>query len=74
MTLAELFTEIGDENLEFQMLAQSFKSAHVGTKDGTITFYTGKEKVHDMMNAPPKFTCFIVWVPTDKLNEVTGDL
>jgi hypothetical protein len=67
MSLSELLAKVGDENLEFQILASSLKSAHAGKKDGSVTFATSKEKVHDMLNGPPKFTCMIVWVPTDKL-------
>jgi len=69
MSLSELLAKVGDEHLQFQTLSSSFKSANAGKKDGTITFYTEKEKVFDMGAEKPKFTCLIVWVPSDRLQE-----
>ena len=74
LKLSQLLARVGDENLKFQMLESSFKSAQAGKKEGTITFYTDKENVMDLLslerNQPPKHRCFIVWVPAGKMEQV----
>lgn len=75
MTISELFNEIGDENICFQNLTEDVSSVTNDKQDSKITFYTASDKGHDLASAiitnhRPKFTAYIVWMPTDKWQEV----
>ncbi len=75
MTISEVLSEIGDEHLCYQNLTQDLSNVSNGKKDSKITFRTDKGKGFDLANAvamggTPKFTAWIVWIPTDKLKAV----
>lgn len=69
MTLSELIEEVGNENVEFQNLMQGDLDLKRRKRDGEITFYTGLDKVDDLMSGGDKWLGLVVWLPKDKLPE-----
>lgn len=43
MTLSELIAHVGDDNVQFQMLAESIESARA-SKNSSISFFTDRQK------------------------------
>ena len=67
MTLSELIEYVGNENIEFQRLDQGDLDLKAGKRDGQVTFYTGLDKVHSLMNGSSRFVGLVVWLPADKM-------
>jgi hypothetical protein len=60
MTISELLREIGDDNVQFQVLNNDFSSARETPKGGQITFGTAPGNVSGMMNNQKR--AFVVWM------------
>lgn len=60
MTISELLREIGDENIQFQVLNQDFSKARDTPNGGTVTFRTAPGNVTAMMGNQKR--AFVVWM------------
>lgn len=65
--LSDLVKELGDENIEFQLLNQSLKSKEIkgrkNDKYSSFTFHATPEKMSDHREA------IIIWTTVDEFNE-----
>lgn len=74
MKLSKLLELVGDNNLKFQMLHESFSNASENKTCGKITFFTEKINSQGLMNQiatgiKPQFTGMVVWIPTAKMDK-----
>ena len=60
MTISELLREIGDDNIQFQVLNNDFSYANETPKGGRITFGTAPGNVLGMMGNTKR--AFVVWM------------
>lgn len=67
MTLSELIEHVGNENVEMQYLTEGKLDMQAGKRDGSVTFWTGLDKVHDLMSGERKYTGIVIWLPTERL-------
>lgn len=67
MTISELIEHVGNENIEFQRLDQGRLDLNAGKHDGRITFWTGLDKVTDLMNGSNRFVGLVVWLPAERM-------
>jgi len=68
MTISELCSHVGDDNITVQELQSSLVKAETKKRDGEITFATDLSKVHQLvMPGKPDHLCLILWLPREKL-------
>lgn len=67
MTLSELIEHVGNEHIEFQRLDQGRLDLNTGKRDGKVTFWTGLDKVTDLMNGSKRFVGLVVWLPAERM-------
>jgi hypothetical protein len=67
MTLSELIAAVGDDRIELQNLMHGDIDLSVGKRDGRITFYTGIDKVQDLMRGGERFIGLVVWLPKERM-------
>lgn len=78
MTFSELATQVGNDNIQFQMLSECVRNVQNGKKSSRVTFETTLEKGNDLglsvaINRPSKFVGMVVWFPRDKMPTVKED-
>jgi hypothetical protein len=75
MKLSQLIAEIGDDNVEFQLLSscmtgnQKQRKGHV-----EITFATPAVSLIDLVSDKCPKMGFVVWLPADKVSEIHNRL
>jgi len=73
MSIAELVSAIGSENISIQNLANNFTNATCGKREGKITFVTSRENAQAIMNQAAGIEsdtmALILWFPKSKLPE-----
>ncbi len=68
MSITELCTHVGAENIQVQALSSSMVRTLVGRKDAEITFATDREKGMALSGVGKEtHRCMILWIPVDKL-------
>ena len=68
MKLSELIAHVGDDNVQFQMLAESVESARV-SKNSSISFFTDRQKVEELDNVESEYVGMVVWLPRKRMPE-----
>lgn len=73
MSITELITKVGAENIVLQNIGNDCVDLKVNKHCGVITFNTDKAKVQDLMSASmtgsrTKFVGLILWIPRDKID------
>lgn len=79
MSLTELLTKVGGENIEAQWLASCLTGSIKKTKTDTrVTFCTSLERGSDLMNnvlgMPPKYLGLLVWIPREDFEKARAEL
>ncbi len=69
MTISELIAQVGDENIQLQWLHQGSANLNMHRLDGSVQFYTGKDKVDSLMHNNNQFFGVVLWLPSDKMPE-----
>ena len=69
MTILELLTIVGSDNITFQTLDTDIVEANLKSKGATITFATDPKLVKEMAlsNKPPPTVGYVLWMPRDLL-------
>ena len=69
MKLSELILAVGDENVKFQNLLESMKSASTNKKGvTTISFCTDAVNTTELMDlAKVPYRALVLWLPADKV-------
>lgn len=68
LSISQLVTHVGDENIQVQGLNSCFVSGKVKKKDAEITFATEREKGMALCGVGQEtHRCIILWLPIDKL-------
>lgn len=69
MKMSELIRAVGDDNVKFQNLFESMKSASTNKKGvTTISFLTDAMNTTELMNMPTsKYRALVLWLPADKV-------
>lgn len=65
--MTELVAEVGDDNIEFQNLANCLLEFRARKRDATLRFVTEKDKGQDLALGGGEWVALVVWIPRDKL-------
>ena len=67
MTLTDLITAIGDENITVQILSAAVVGSKDKKNDTEVTFSTTEIKTHDIYKGLPDKEAIIIWVDRSDL-------
>lgn len=64
LSITQLVTAVGDENIEYQGIHQNFDEAKVRGSLGQITFNTAPDKVMDLLQEnESQWVGMVIWMP-----------
>lgn len=72
LSISQLVSAVGDDNIQVQSIHQNFDSAKVIKNVGQITFNTDPDKVVDLLsNNESEWVGMVVWMPRKLIPPLT---